>query len=286
MFFTNRYDQLDKDNQDLCIQNNELKQTIRKLESKLQTKPETSPSHLFLGKLLHTNSHNIRLYVSRCRTLFPNLTPWDFNRPIDRDHQTKLTQIILDKGYLEGSFDLIECRDKLAIVNGQHRYQALLDIMKSNPQFDMEIYCNVHPVPSFEDSLATDVFLSTNNIKNVELKDNPQEKLQNVCLRLMKQFPDGIKSNKSGRANLHRLDLKELYNVLQVNESFTDDSLTEQMMYDKLIQINHKLSLKPYTYFFKRRSQRSDKLYQGACDCGFYLGLKKGGSLGMILMNA
>ena len=67
------------------------------------------------------------------------------------------------------------------------------------------------------------------------------------------------------------LRFEELYNVLQVNESFTDDSLTEQMMYDKLIQINHKLSLKPYTYFFKRRSLRSDKLYQGPVTVDFIL---------------
>ena len=64
MFFTNRYDQLDKDNQDLCIQNNELKTNDSQVRIKVTNKTGHKSISLVLGKLLHTNSHNIRLYAT------------------------------------------------------------------------------------------------------------------------------------------------------------------------------------------------------------------------------
>lgn len=286
MFFSQKNDlkQLEKDLEDSIIENNTLKQTIRNIESKITEKKENK-SHPFLGTLLHTNSNKVKLYVSQCRALFPNIRPWDFNRPIDKDHVIQLKDIISKKGYLEGYFDILECGNKLSIVNGQHRFQAIMDIMKQNPDFTFEIYCNVHPVPDFNGQQATDIFLSTNNIKNVTLKDNPDQKLMNVCLRLQTTFPNGLCSNKSGKAYLHRLDIKELYNVLQMNENLTDSSAGEQYIYHKIIQLNNKLSLQPFESYFKRRTEKNEKIYKGACESKFFIGLKKGGSLGMLFLN-
>ena len=62
-----------------------------------------------------------------------------------------------------------------------------------------------------------EIFRATNNIKNVETRDKPQEKIQNVCKRIqatdiIDSSPQAITENKSGKAKLRRMDLKELYN--------------------------------------------------------------------------
>ena len=141
---TNR---IERDLEDSIIENNKLKQTIRNLESKVNEEKE-KVVHAFLGTLLHTNSNGVKLYVTNCRTLFPNTCPWDFNRPIDKTHVDKLKKIVLKKGYLEGYFDILKCDNKLSIVNGQHRYKAIIEIMEDEPNFDLDIYCNVHTVPN------------------------------------------------------------------------------------------------------------------------------------------
>ena len=280
---------LEKDNEDLLITNNQLKYEKNELEKKydrLHTFKETGfKQHIFLGKKLYKRQDKVKIYASSCRTLFPNLSPWDYNRPIDENHKLKLKEIILKKRFLEGYFDIIKCDDNLAIVNGQHRYSAILDIMKEDHLFDMEIFCNVHEVKGFDSEEATKIFLSTNNIKNVKLSDNPQKKLMNVCERLMKQFPDGIKSNKSETATLHRIDKKELYNTMQMNEKLSNDDMSEDDLYDKMIVINNKLSLKPYKDLFKSKSSRNIKMWEGAHKSGFFIGLKKGAMFGMFLLN-
>jgi hypothetical protein len=239
-----------------------------------------------MHKTAGTINDKVKLYASSCRLLFPNLVLWDYNRPLDETHKLKLKQIIIDNNYLEGSFDIIKCDDKMAIVNGQHRYAAIIDIMKDNTLFDMDIICNVHIVSDFDSEEATNIFLATNNIKNVKLSDNPDKKLMNVCHKLMLKFPDGIKSNKSGKANLHRIDIKELYNTMQMNDIFTDENKTEEDVYDIIMKLNSDYSLKPYQYYFgSSELHKNIKLYEGAGKCGFYMGLIKGSRLKSLIKN-
>lgn len=289
MFFnkdSQKYITMERDNEDLLIKNNELKSKIKILEKLVNKSRDYITDDIFLGKLLYTKKNNTKIYASSCRQLFPNLTPWDFNRPIDDKHKQHLKNIILKTNNIEGYFDILKCNDKLCIVNGQHRYFAILDIMKENSMFDIEIFCNVHQVDDFDGEMATDIFLSTNNTKNVELKYNPDKKLQNTCSRLEKHFPGCITSNKSGRANMHRIDKKEIYNTMQMNEVFISEKYDEKQLFDKIVEKNNELSCKPYSEFFgKSKTEKNRKLWENAIKSGFYIGLKKGPRLGWLFME-
>ena len=95
--------------------------------------------HLFLGQLLYTREDNVKIYLSECRRLIPNLVPWEYNRRIDEGHVKSLQKIILEKKFMEGFIDILECSGNLCVVNGQHRIQAMRNIMEDIDQFNYNI---------------------------------------------------------------------------------------------------------------------------------------------------
>ena len=154
--------------QKLMDEKNTLKQENNNLKINYD---DDDDEHVFLGTLLHTREDSVKIYVSSCRKLIPNVLPWQYNRKLDEAHVIHLQDIILMKKSLEGNIDILECNEELCVVNGQHRVQALQEIMRNDESFTMELIVNVHPVPSFDSPEANDIFTATNNSKNVEMKE-------------------------------------------------------------------------------------------------------------------
>ena len=282
------YYELQEEYEQLKEENDLFNEIILSKDKELEGfKKKELEKHLFLGQLLYTREDNVRVYLSECRRLIPNLVPWEYNRKIDDEHVQALQKIIPEKKFLEGFIDLLECNGELCVVNGQHRTQAMKNIMEEVDQFNYNLMVNVHPVESFDSVEANEIFLATNNTKNVELRDRPQTKLQNICNRLMDKYPKSITNNKTGKANLHRLDKKQLYNLIQFNDSCNNENNTEDYLFEKIVSLNFKLSNQSYEELFgsKRTSQRKDKSYDGAQKEGFYLGLKNETQLAILFQT-
>lgn len=228
-----------------------------------------------LGKLLYTRPDGVRICVSEARRLISNVSHWQFNRALDDEHVDNLEKIISENAYLEGSIDLLESKDGLCVVNGQHRVEALQRILNKDDTFKHDLIVNVHPVESFDCERANEIFRATNNIKNVETRDKPQEKIQNICKRIQSRYPHAVTENKSGKAKLHRMDLKELYNILQYNDECNDPNKTEDQLFQKFVDLNTKLSNTSYKDLLGRQTEKKDKMYDGACRENFYFGLLK-----------
>ena len=228
-----------------------------------------------LGKLLYTRPDGVRICVSEARRLISNVSHWQFNRALDDEHVDNLEKIISENAYLEGSIDLLESKDGLCVVNGQHRVEALQRILNKDDTFKHDLIVNVHPVESFDCERANEIFRATNNIKNVETRDKPQEKIQNICKRIKSRYPHAVTENKSGKAKLHRMDLKELYNILQYNDECNDPNKTEDQLFQKFVDLNTKLSNTSYKDLLGRQTEKKDKMYDGACRENFYFGLLK-----------
>ena len=228
-----------------------------------------------LGKLLYTRPDGVRICVSEARRLISNVSHWQFNRALDDEHVDNLEKIISENAYLEGSIDLLESKDGLCVVNGQHRVEALQRILNKDDTFKHDLIVNVHPVESFDSERANEIFRATNNIKNVETRDKPQEKIQNICKRIQSRYPHAVTENKSGKAKLHRMDLKELYNILQYNDECNDPNKTEDQLFQKFVDLNTKLSNTSYKDLLGRQTEKKDKMYDGACRENFYFGLLK-----------
>lgn len=228
-----------------------------------------------LGKLLYTRPDGVRICVSEARRLISNVSHWQFNRALDDEHVDNLEKIISENAYLEGSIDLLESKDGLCVVNGQHRVEALQRILNKDDTFKHDLIVNVHPVESFDCERANEIFRATNNIKNVETRDKPQEKIQNICKRIQARYPHAITENKSGKAKLHRMDVKELYNIIQYNDECNDPNKTEDQLFQKFVDLNTKLSNTSYKDLLGRQTEKKDKMYDGACKENFYFGLLK-----------
>ena len=89
-------------------------------------------SDIILGELLYTRQDDVRIYVSEARKLISNVSHWQFNRALDEDHVNTLEKVIVDGVYLEGSIDLLETKEGLCVVNGQHRVEALQKILNKD----------------------------------------------------------------------------------------------------------------------------------------------------------
>lgn len=254
------------ENEKLFNENIELKSKIRVYESE---------EHIFLGTLLYTRKDGTKFYVGNSRNFVPNSKAWQYNRKLDEKHVSELKEIISKNGYLEGNIDILECDGEYCIVNGQHRVSAIKKIMEDDEKFNMELMISVHPVESFETEKANEIFKATNNSKNVETKELPKIKLQKITQKLKERFPKEITNNPSGRANLHRIDQKTIYNLIQFNDTFNDEDKSVDFLVGEILKINKELSLQSYEELFgsKRRSDKKDKIYKAALDSGFYLGI-------------
>ena len=290
------------ENEQLRSKNKELKNTIHHMADQIQKLidknnilelknasqiEEKNNDHIFLGKFLYERKDNVMIYVAECRKLIPNIIPWQYNRKLDDNHVEDLKNIILKKESFEGNIDILKCGDELCIVNGQHRVKALQNIMDQDSSFTMEVIVNLHNVSSFDSSEANDIFNATNNTKNVETRDRPDIKLQNICNRLIDKFPKGIKNNPTGKATLHRMDKKQFYNLIQYNDSFNDENNSEDYLFNKIVELNTKLSNQSFEELFntKRTSKQRRKRYDGAVKDGFYLGLKDETQLAILFQN-
>tara|TARA_Y100001958_G_scaffold129297_1_gene97826 strand:+ start:3634 stop:4485 length:852 start_codon:yes stop_codon:yes gene_type:complete len=268
---------IDEQFQQLQMLNNRQQGEIEYLKYLLSEKEE-SIDHRFLGKLIYVRPDGVKVYASNSKQLVPNLIHWYYNRPLNQVHVQSLIDVSLDKKCLEGVIDILESEDEeLCVVNGQHRVESIKEISKKDDKFNQVLIVNVHPVKSFDSDEAEKIFLATNNIQNVEMRDRPQKKLQNICNRMLERYPNGITRNPSGKANLHRMDIKELYNILQYNETFLDEHNSEDYLFDKLVELNTELSNMSYEDIFrsKRKTEKKDKLYAGAHKDNFYLGVQK-----------
>jgi len=244
----------------------------------LLSEKDENIDHRFLGQLIYIRPDGVKIYASNSKQLIPNIQHWYYNRPLNSEHVQSLIDVSLDKKCLEGVIDILESEDEeLCVVNGQHRVESIKEISKKDDKFNQVLIVNVHPVKSFESEEAEKIFLATNNIQNVEMRDRPQKKLQNICNRMMERYPNGITRNPSGKANLHRMDIKELYNLLQYNETFMNENNSEDYLFEKLVELNTELSNMSYEDIFgsKRKTEKKDKLYAGAHKDNFYLGVQK-----------
>ncbi len=280
----NKIKELEEDNHLLEQQNEFLQEQVSEFINPTQ--------HIILGKLLDKRDDGVCLYKSSARKICRNVETWSWNRAIDEDHISSLEQIILSKECLEGTMDLLFDGENFCIVNGQHRHKAYCNIIDEDVHFDQDIYVNVHPVSSFDSDQANNVFTSTNNIKNVEMKDNPEIKIQNVCRRLHDAFPKGITKNQGGKATLWRKDVKELYNLFQYNDEFNDPQNSENYLYDKIIELNLLESKKGVKEFFpsmrkgkSKENEKRMKKYNGATDSGFFLGMLSENQLAITLVK-
>ena len=81
--------------------------------------------------------------------LFEMFCHWQFSRALDDEHVNNLEKIDRETLTLKDQL-ILESKDGLCVVNGQHRVEALQRILIKDDRFKHDLIVNVHPVESFD----------------------------------------------------------------------------------------------------------------------------------------
>lgn len=216
------------------------------------------------------------------------------NRAADENHINKLLNEFESKQHFMGSIKLVYQTQpvmKYRIIDGQHRYLALVEYMKRNPdeELDIQLLLELYEVDDVNGDDAREYFRMANTVKNIDYENDIKgnnSSYEDLVIRLEKSFPNTIKDvSRVQYPNICSKELKEQLKRYNLLEKYTLDEL-----YKKIIQMNTDMIGKDMTYFFGndyRESKEYDKMLNGyirAKNNKCFLGIKRvGKSLSFIL---
>jgi hypothetical protein len=231
---------------------------------------EEMEEEIYLRTLLFDNDM-FKIYQTSSRDFVNNIKMWSCQRDLNSLHVKNLEQSILDRGYLLGTFKVI--RDKngeIRLIDGQHRVNALQNIMDNDTKFDCDSIIELYEVDSFEDEEATKLFFDANNTLNITGKDTTNFILQSILQHFVKEYPDIIIDVKEGkRCNRPRIN-KRLF-VRKLKELVLN--YDQETIINTISEYNKKMGRMSKEVLIRKCGSYSNRMYDIAKENGCYLGL-------------
>jgi len=238
-----------------------------------------------LGQPLYTsevfNSIPYEKYIVNASKLLPAISNWAYNRPLNHDHLRKLEVDILTMKHPHfiGSIKIARSqKDKhtMKIIDGFHRHQCLMNIMKENPYFDMPIDLDVYYVDDVEtcDMDMRELFIKANKNLNIQQEDVPEIKIIEVINKMIELWGTSIKTDENKGAYRPNVTKRALYEAMKNHpKKFKDKSSVD--IFKRIIQINNMISTMPMLKLFGRSEPSKGKLstYERAKTKNFYLNM-------------
>jgi hypothetical protein len=164
----------------------------------------------------------------------------------------------------------------MKIIDGFHRHQCLMSIMKDNPYFDMPIDIDVYYVDDVEkcDMDLRELFIRANKNLNIEQEDVPEIKIIEVINKMIALWSSSIKTTENKAAYRPNVTKRALYEVMKKNNSkFKDRSSSD--IFKRIVHINNMISTMPMAKLFGRTEPSKAKLatYERAKTKGFFLNM-------------
>lgn len=227
------------------------------------------------------------------KELIQEADTWIYNRKINQQKVEELKEeiknntnnitpiwnisLIYDK---YGSTD--DCPKYLKIVDGQHRYKAIYDLLfNCEINEDYEIYANCYVIKHCENKnkhIATELFKKINNNMPLNIEDIPDTRVQDIIDKIIEDNTlnpnrEGIKVKDAQKTShepaIHKQELFHLFNSHK--EHFSDLSIDNIIANLKIIV--NKISLKQCNNIYKKNANNMRR-YQKAKSVNFWLGLK------------
>lgn len=216
-------------------------------------------------------------FIVKASKLVPNIMSWAYNRDVDTEHVRKLQDELMSMTHPHfiGSVKLVcssEDRMGFKLLDGQHRIMALANIMKVKPDFDMSV--DVDMYCTSDDMSTLELFIKSNNNKNVDVMDIPDRKIIEIVELCIKFWPEYIKTDDTKRANRPNIHKRALYNAIRgVADKHPD--WTPKQWARRIYEMNDSLRTKPLVELFGTDKLPRQKLttYERARKNDFFLNL-------------
>jgi len=224
----------------------------------------------FLKDMIYEDEHK-KLFKTDARDFIPVINIWAQQRQISKEHIKKLEKEVISKKHFKGNMKLLRDKDNnCRLIDGQHRYHALKNIMEKDSKFNIYLILEIYETDSFDSDKSIEIFKEVNNCLNVELNDLPDKQSINLLKELIDFFPKMIKDVKEGkRVNSPCINKRILYN--QLKKYFTYSKCDYKNILKQIVETNNKYGMRGRNGFKKS----TVKQYEKAKKKGFYLGLDK-----------
>ena len=224
----------------------------------------------FLRHMIYEDGYK-KLFKTDARDFVPEIKLWAQQRPINKKHIEKLEKEVKLNKHFKGNMKLLlDKNNNCRLIDGQHRYYALKNIMEKDSKFNINIILEVYETDNIESDNSIKIFKDVNNCLNIKISDLPNIKASSVLNSLCLEFPDMFVDVKAGckKVNRPRINKKILYE--KIKEYFVDTKYNDKNLLDQILEKNRAYGLRGRTSFGV-----SDKMYETCKKSGFYLGLDK-----------
>lgn len=224
----------------------------------------------FLRDFIYEDDH-VKFYSTDARDFVNNTTNYFGQRDLNETHVNNLVQNVLKTNHFVGTIKIVRDKnDKLRMIDGQHRFEALKRIMKINSKFNINLIIELYDTDLITSDKTISLYNSANNVLNVNVEDLSSINAHKTIKKLDEKFPRMIMDIKDGtRCNRPRMCKKELYQDLK--NIFINNDVTSDFLTNRILQENNEAGLLPRSSF-KNVSQST---YNKAKESGFYIGLYK-----------
>jgi len=195
---------------------------------------------------------------------FINVPCWAFNRPLDRKRVRELYKGIMCSKFVHGVFTIASHEDKMYLIDGQHRQQALIKACESEECLDLPIMVIIYYVDN--EAEIVDLFKQVNNTKPLDPKETPDSVIMTIVKRLGIDYPDAIHFDKNKTVYPYVLAKDRLRNICL-------EDITNKKLFTAIRKLNNQYAKKPVKTIPNVRARLTKGAVDKAKKSGFYLGL-------------
>jgi hypothetical protein len=221
------------------------------------------------------------------RSLNQTVDIWAYNREIKPEIVEKLFENIQDKSNnIVWTLTAIKERKSshLFLIDGQHRYEAIKNIMQDDIDFKEErfVFIQVYLIDNIDtdNEYIIDLFIKINNHTPLNIPDFPSDKNIKLIKKIIedKILKNGISiDEKRLTAHQPRIHKKTLHTKLNEYNDYNKD-LTDETIIQNLKIINNYIGLKSYEEIFKNEKEaekdKNKNAWEKAKELKFYIGFR------------
>lgn len=228
-----------------------------------------------LIKKLHSNN-DYSLYLTDAKKFVKKIDKWGLQRPEKKEHVNEIYENICnvidhDETPNMRTFVVVENKEKLYLIDGQHRVKAMEKLFSERKKLTFEILVEIFS--SEDDEAIVDLFKMVNKSLPLEPRHIPDDDAVKLLSIMKKRFgrecftTQGVRKSypKMEESILHDLFKQKFIALRESNTSFSIPIIVE-----KIIQINSKYEKRTNKIPGIRDNENAIKKCQ---DRGCYLGL-------------
>lgn len=247
-----------------------------------ESESECDLNFYILGEPLYEmkvlNGIKFEKYITNISKMKNEINKWEFNRNISKEHVQNIVSAIREQKYphLMGSIKIVKSIEDSTckLIDGMHRFTSLIQLREEDPNFDIEVEVDIYYVPDINDNLQlNDLFKRANNNKNIEEKEMPGTKIIEVIDKMIKKWPQNIKTGDGAGAYRPNITRRDLY--LALKSRIEQSKQNSDEIFARIIVINDLIGSTNLKKLFGKDkvADRKIRIYEKAQKNKFYLNM-------------